>query len=73
MHVETNAFTFLGLSGLVCLFLYVQQVLVGAGASILGNVNIGDGAKIGASAVVLNDIPPFATAVGCPAKVYICM
>ncbi|MCO5591486.1 hypothetical protein L7F22_045470 [Adiantum nelumboides] len=45
------------------------NVLVGAGASILGNVTIGDSAKIGASAVVLSDIPSFATAVGCPAKV----
>ncbi|KAI5059087.1 hypothetical protein GOP47_0025406 [Adiantum capillus-veneris] len=46
-----------------------MNVLVGAGASILGNVTIGNGAKIGASAVVLSDIPSFATAVGCPAKV----
>ncbi|KAH7293804.1 hypothetical protein KP509_28G043000 [Ceratopteris richardii] len=46
-----------------------MNVLVGAGASILGNVVIGNGAKIGASAVVLTDIPAFATAVGCPAKV----
>ncbi|KAI5081203.1 hypothetical protein GOP47_0004386 [Adiantum capillus-veneris] len=45
------------------------NVLVGASASILGNVKVGDGAKIGASAVVLNDIPDFATAVGCPAKI----
>ncbi|KAH7300948.1 hypothetical protein KP509_23G005100 [Ceratopteris richardii] len=45
------------------------NVLVGAGASILGNVKIGDGSKTGASAVVLNDIPDFATAVGCPAKI----
>lgn len=45
------------------------NVLVGAGASILGNVKIGDGAKIGAAALVLHDIPPGATAVGCPAKV----
>ena len=69
MHVETNAFTFLGLSGLVCLFLYVQQVLVGAGASILGNVNIGDGAKIGACSLVLIDVPPYTTAVGVPAQI----
>lgn len=46
-----------------------SNVLVGAGASILGNVKVGDGVKIGASAVVLNDIPAFATAVGCPAKI----
>eukprot|EP00270_Netrium_digitus_P015952 TRINITY_DN5649_c0_g1_i2.p1 TRINITY_DN5649_c0_g1~~TRINITY_DN5649_c0_g1_i2.p1 ORF type:complete len:395 (+),score=96.54 TRINITY_DN5649_c0_g1_i2:316-1500(+) len=46
-----------------------SNVLVGAGASILGNVRIGDGAKIGAAALVLKDIPPHATAVGSPAKV----
>ncbi|KAL2632959.1 hypothetical protein R1flu_004438 [Riccia fluitans] len=45
------------------------EVLVGAGASILGNVKIGAGAKIGAAAVVLTDIPAHVTAVGCPAKV----
>jgi hypothetical protein len=45
------------------------QVLVGAGASILGNVKIGEAAKIGASALVLTDIPAHATAVGSPAKV----
>ncbi|BBN12874.1 serine O-acetyltransferase [Marchantia polymorpha subsp. ruderalis] len=45
------------------------DVLVGAGASILGNVKIGTGAKIGAAAVVLTDIPAHCTAVGCPAKV----
>ncbi len=44
-------------------------VLVGAGAKILGNVVIGDNAKIGANSVVLTDIPPNATAVGIPAKV----
>ena len=42
-------------------------VLVYAGAKILGNVTIGDGAQIGANAVVLHDVPPFHTAVGVPA------
>ncbi|MEA5051044.1 MAG: serine O-acetyltransferase EpsC [Oscillospiraceae bacterium] len=46
-----------------------RDVLVGAGAKVLGPVNIGDGAKIAAGAVVLHDIPPFATAVGVPARV----
>eukprot|EP00850_Spirogloea_muscicola_P020206 SM000209S06385 [mRNA] locus=s209:213480:215570:- [translate_table: standard] len=46
-----------------------RNVLVGAGASLLGRVHIGDGAKIGAAALVLTDIPAHATAVGAPAKV----
>ncbi|KAJ4955288.1 hypothetical protein NE237_012071 [Protea cynaroides] len=43
-------------------------VLIGAGATILGNVKIGKGAKIGAGAVVLIDVPPRTTAVGNPAR-----
>ncbi|MGB3652854.1 MAG: serine O-acetyltransferase [Rivularia sp. (in: cyanobacteria)] len=46
-----------------------KRVNVGAGAKIFGNVFIGDGASIGANAVVLCDVPPGATAVGIPAKV----
>ena len=46
-----------------------DNVLVGAGAVILGNVHIGDNATIGANAVVLSDIPSNAVAVGVPAKV----
>jgi serine O-acetyltransferase len=46
-----------------------KHVLIGAGATILGNIQIGDAAKIGAGSVVLRSIPPFATAVGAPAKV----
>ena len=45
------------------------HVDVGAGAKILGAVKIGDGAKIGANAVVLCDVPPGAVAVGIPAKI----
>ncbi len=48
-----------------------NNVLVGVGAKILGAVTIGDGARIGAGAVVLNDVPPHATAVGVPAKVVV--
>lgn len=44
-------------------------VVVGAGARVLGPVWIGDGAKIGANAVVVKDVPPNATAVGVPAVV----
>jgi serine O-acetyltransferase len=43
-------------------------VLVGAGAKVLGAITIGAGARIGAQAVVLTDVPPLATAVGVPAK-----
>lgn len=43
-------------------------VLIGAGATVLGNVRIGDGAKIGAGSVVLIDVPPRTTAVGNPAR-----
>ena len=46
-----------------------RGVLIGAGAEILGNVEIGEGAKIGAGSVVLSDIPPHTTAAGVPAVV----
>ncbi len=46
-----------------------NQVMVGAGAKVLGPFKVGDGAKIAAGAVVLNEIPPNCTAVGIPAKV----
>lgn len=46
-----------------------RGVLIGAGAKLLGNIEIGTGAKIGAGSVVLDNIPPHSTAVGVPAKV----
>jgi serine O-acetyltransferase len=46
-----------------------QRVNVGAGAKILGAVKIGDGAAIGANAVVLADVPEGAVAVGIPARI----
>ncbi len=45
------------------------HVDVGAGAKILGAVTIGRHAKIGANAVVVNDVPSRATAIGVPAKI----
>ena len=51
-----------------------KNVLIGAGSLLLGNIQVGDCAKIGAGSVLLRSIPPFATAVGVPAKVrhFIC-
>lgn len=46
-----------------------KYVLVGAGASILGNISVGDGAKVGSGSIVLRPIPAGATAVGAPAKI----
>jgi serine O-acetyltransferase len=46
-----------------------KGVDVGAGAKILGHVHVGDGAAIGANAVVLDDVPAGKVAVGIPARV----
>ena len=46
-----------------------NNVMVGAGAKVLGPFNIGDNTKIAANAVVLKEIPEQSTAVGIPAKV----
>lgn len=45
-----------------------DHVFIGAGAKILGPVTIGNGARIGANAVVLHDVPAGTTAVGVPAR-----
>ena len=44
-------------------------VIIGSGAQVLGPLKIGDGARIGANAVVLQDVPKGATMVGIPAKI----
>ena len=44
-------------------------VLISAGAKILGNICIGEGAKVGAGSVVLHAVPPHTTVAGVPAKV----
>lgn len=46
-----------------------DNVIVGAGAKILGPVMIGNGARVGANAVVVEDVPPGATVVGIPARI----
>ncbi len=49
-----------------------HRVMIGAGATLLGPVCIGDGARIGAGAVVTHDIPAGAVATGVPARVRSC-
>jgi serine O-acetyltransferase len=44
-------------------------VLIGAGAKVLGNITIGEGSKIAAGSVVLNEVPPHSTVAGIPARV----
>ena len=46
-----------------------DNVMVGAGAKVLGPINIGNNVKVAANAVVLKDIPDNCTAVGVPAEV----
>lgn len=46
-----------------------NNVVVGAGAKVLGNITIGDGSYIGANAVVIKDVPPNATVVGIPGRI----
>ena len=47
----------------------MQSVMIGAGAKILGNIKIGEGAKIGAGSVVLSEVAPHTTVAGIPARV----
>lgn len=46
-----------------------DNVMVGAGAKVLGPINIGNNVKVAANAVVLKDIPDNCTAVGVPARI----
>ena len=46
-----------------------RNVVVGAGAKILGPILVGDDAKVGSNAVVVRDVPAGATAVGIPARI----
>src|ERR1700761_7858219 len=45
-----------------------NNVIIGAGAKVLGAINIGDGARIGANAVVIAPVPAETTVVGIPAR-----
>ncbi len=45
-----------------------RGVLIGAGAKILGNIDVGEGAKVGAGSIVLESVRPYTTVVGNPAR-----
>jgi len=46
-----------------------RGVLLAAGCKIIGNIEVGEGAKVGAGSVVLTDVPPGVTVAGVPAKI----
>jgi len=46
-----------------------NHIVVGVGASVLGAITVGDGARIGGGAVVVKDVPAYATAIGVPARI----
>ncbi|MGF1740779.1 serine O-acetyltransferase [Vibrio profundum] len=46
-----------------------EGVMIGAGAKVLGNIEVGQGAKIGSCSVVLHAVPPHTTVAGVPAKI----
>ena len=43
--------------------------MISAGSKILGNISVGDGVKIGAGSLVLDDVPAHVTVAGVPAKI----
>ncbi|MCC2592291.1 serine O-acetyltransferase [Tessaracoccus sp. OS52] len=47
-----------------------DRVLIGAGAKIIGNIHVGDDAKIGANALVVKDVAPKAVIVGIPSTIH---
>ena len=46
-----------------------NNLVVGAGAKVLGNITVGDNSYIGANAVVIKDVPPNSTVVGVPGRI----
>ena len=46
-----------------------NNVVIGTGAKILGNITVGDNSYIGANAVVIKDVPPNSTVVGVPGRI----
>ncbi len=46
-----------------------NNVVIGTGAKVLGNVTVGDNVRVGANSVVIKDVPPNSTVVGVPARI----
>jgi serine O-acetyltransferase len=46
-------------------------VVIGVGATVLGDITVGHGSKIGAGAVVVNNVPPNCTVVGVPGRIVV--
>ncbi|MCG8353294.1 MAG: serine O-acetyltransferase [Chloroflexales bacterium] len=46
-----------------------DNAVIGVGASVLGAITVGEGARVGGGAVVVKDVPPHSTAVGIPARI----
>ncbi|MFH1149269.1 MAG: serine O-acetyltransferase EpsC [Actinomycetota bacterium] len=49
-----------------------DNVVIAAGASVLGPITVGESSKVGAGAVVIQDVPPNCTVVGVPGRVTVC-
>jgi len=45
-----------------------RGTLIGAGAKVLGNIELGEGSRVGAGSIVLESVPPYTTVVGNPAR-----
>ncbi|MDE3096414.1 MAG: hypothetical protein KGK07_10510 [Chloroflexota bacterium] len=74
-HCQINPWVTIGLSNSKKLGFSVEgptigdEVRIGTGAKLIGPIAVGDGARIGANAVVIHDVPAGATVVGVPARV----